>query len=182
MTPPAPLTHLVDGLRDDLGRITDRHIAGQISATQWHNAALRELTDYHTAAYLTGTAERMGVREGSKLLNRGNLSQAERREIKQALTTQAAYLGKLTDAVEAGDLSPAELRARAQAYAGSVKSTYWQAKTGGEAPFQPGEGCECGPNCQCSWQERDGALWWQLGHVKTQHCPTCLERADGSPY
>jgi hypothetical protein len=182
MTVPAPLAHLVDGLRGDIGRLTDRIVAGQISATQWHNGVLRELTDYHTAAYLAGTAQRLGVREGTALLNKGNLSQAERRDIRAQLTKQATYLSRFTDLVEAGDLSPAELRARAASYAGSVKSTYWQARTGADLPFQPSEGCECGPNCQCSWQERDGGWWWQLGHVKTRHCETCLERADGSPY
>lgn len=182
MTLPAPLSHLVETLGGQLDAATARLASGHLTPAQWHDAALRSIGDATRAAYVVGTAERLGVREGGALINARNLSRAERTQIAAALTTQAAHLGRLTDAVEAGALSPAETRARLHAYAGSVKATYWQAKTGGDLPFQPGEGCECGSNCQCQWQERDGAWWWVLGHVKTQHCPTCLDRAKGSPY
>lgn len=182
MPTPAALPQIVDGLKADLGRLAERQTSGQLSPAQWHNAALRELGDYHTAAYLAGAAERLGIREGSALLNTRNLSKAEKSDIRAALAKQTPYLNSLTDALEAGDISDAALLARSQAYAGSIKSTYWHAKTSSDLPFQPSEDCECSNNCQCSWQERDGDWWWRLGSVATQHCPTCLRRADDSPY
>jgi hypothetical protein len=174
------LSNLVAGLASDLDHMTSRLVSGQLSPAQWQRAVQGELADYHTAAYLSGAAERLSAPAGSALLNARNLSRAERADIARAVTDQAGYLNGFTASIERGDLSPAQIRARAASYAGGVKATYWEARAPG-LPFYPGNGCECGTNCHCSWQQRDGEWWWTLGG-SVEHCDDCRRRADGSPY
>ncbi len=159
----AALDHLIDGLRGDLAQLATGLTSGRRSVAQWERATLQTLADHQTAAYLAGAAERLGTREGSALLKRGNLSRAERADIGRATRAQAAYLHSFADAIEAGELSGAQIRSRAATYAGSVKATYWEARTGARLPFYPGDGCQSGNNCHCMWQQRDGQWWWVLG-------------------
>jgi hypothetical protein len=177
----AAVEHLVDALRSDLANAAQALVSGRHSTAQWQRAMLQTIADHQTAAYLAGAAERLGAREGTALLRRGNLSRAERTDIQKATQQQAAYLHGFAEAVDQGDLSPAQIQARAAAYAGSVKATYWEARTGARLPFYPGDGCQCGNNCHCMWQQRQGAWWWMLGGA-VEHCDDCRRRADGSPY
>ena len=177
----AAVDHLVDALRSDLGKEAQALVSGRHTAAQWQRATLQTIADHQTAAYLAGTAERLGARTGSALLKRSNLSKAERADIQRATHQQAGYLHSFAGAVERGELSAAQIQARAAAYAGSVKATYWEARTGARLPFYPGDGCACGNNCHCVWQERQGAWWWILG-TSAEHCADCRRRADGSPY
>lgn len=178
-----PLDHLVGGLRSDLTHAAERLAAGQLSPAQWHNASLQALADYHTAAYVAGAAERLGVQAGGTLISPGRLSRAERADITRAVIGQAEYLNRFTDQVEAGDLSNAQIRARAAQYAQSLRTTYSEAATfGADLPFQPGDGgTACGVHCQCSWQQRSGAWYWVLDPL-ADHCDDCRARADGNPY
>lgn len=153
---------------------------GRINPVKFYNDMRATLASAHTAAYMRGAADRLGIREGSALLKRGNLSRAERAEINAALAKQDAYLRKFVAAIEAGDLSPAQIAARANQYAGSVASTYAEALAPG-LPFYPADGgTVCGNNCKCSWQQRGNDWYWTLG--PGEHCPDCIERHDGNPY
>jgi len=171
------IDHLRDVAAGDIDALTAKLASGRMSLPRWQAAVARELADYHTAAYMLGTSERLRV---STATLKG-LSQAERVDINQAVHAQRAYLDAFARDIDAGDLSVATIRARARSYAGSVKATYWQAVSPG-LPFYPGQGCQCGTNCHCSWRQRAGAWWWMLGPVSTEHCDDCRGRADGSPY
>lgn len=178
-----PVDHLVGGLRTDLTRATDRLAAGQLTPAQWHDQTLQALADYHQAAYLAGTSERLGVQSGGALLSSQRLSRAERQDITRAVVGQAEFLGRFTDRIEAGDLSNAQIRARAASYAQSLRTTYSEALTfGADLPFQPADGgTACGIHCRCSWQKRGEAWIWTLDPL-ADHCEDCRARADGNPY
>jgi hypothetical protein len=178
-----PLDHLVGGLSGDLTRLSDQLAANRLTPAQWHNQSLQALADYHQAAYLAGTSERLGIQSGGALLSSQRLSRAERQDITRAVVDQAEYLSRFTDQVEAGDLSNAQIRARAASYAQSLKTTYSEALTfGADLPFQPGDGgTVCGIHCQCSWQKRGGVWIWALDPL-ADHCADCRARADGNPY
>jgi len=166
--------------RDDIDRLTASLTSGRMTLPRWQAAMAKELADYHTAAQMLGTAERLKLPAHSALITRRGLSQAERADIAQAVHTQRAFLDSLAQDIASGDLSPSQIRARAGSYAGSVKATYWQALAP-NLPFYPGSGCQCGNNCHCHWQFSAGEWWWTLGGA-VEHCDDCRVRADGSPY
>lgn len=128
-----------------------------------------------TAAYIAGTAERLGV---SPRAVKG-LSRAERRELQAQVAAQMKYLDGFVSDLRQGKLTPAQAQARAALYAGPARGTYYGARFPG-LPFYPTQGSECKANCRCSWEEHDDGYHWQLGAA--EHCPTCVSRAARNPY
>jgi len=172
----AAIDHLRDVARGDIDALTAKLASGRMSTARWQAAMAKELADYHTAAFMLGTSERLNV----SMATLKGLSHAERADINAAVYHQRGWLAGLARDIDSGDLSPAQIRARAKSYAGSVKATYWQAVAPG-LPFYPGDGCQCHTNCHCHWQRRSNAWWWMLG-PSIEHCDDCRRRADGSPY
>lgn len=130
----------------------------------------------HTAAYLAAAAERAGVKVDGGLFK--GLSKAERADIKQAVGEQLKYLEKFV--ADMGDMSEAQVAARAAMYGGSIRATYGAARHPG-LPFYPTEGSECLTNCRCSWQDDgDGSYTWVLSAKES--CSTCEARAADNPY
>ena len=129
----------------------------------------------HTAAYLAAVAERAGVKVDSGLFK--GLSKAERADIKQAVAEQLQYLRGFLAAK--GDMSEAQIRARAQLYAGSIKATYYQARWGDwDIPqsLLPGQQ-QCMGNCLCRISIADkgdgtGTLSRTMGGTE-YHCTEC---------
>ncbi len=134
----------------------------------------------HTAAWLAGTSERLGVPLDSPLLSEKRLSKAERADIKALVNNQLEYLKDFTS--EAGDMSDAAVAARAGLYAGSVKGSYWKSAIDVSLPAYPGDGSsECLGNCGCAWEQSGDAYTWVLG--KADNCATCAQRAgEWAPY
>lgn len=175
-----PANRLAEHIRGELRIHADRLNAGTLTPTRFAGEMRRTLADAHTAAYMRGAADRLGIREGSALIRRGNLSRAERDTISAAVAKQDAFLRGFVSAIEAGELSPPQIAARAELYAGSVKATYAEARAP-NLPFYPGDGdTVCGNNCKCSWQQRGDDWLWTLG--PGEHCPDCIDRHDGNPY
>lgn len=151
----------------------------------WRAGMERAISAAHTAAYLAGTAERLGVQAGGALLSERRLSRAERREIQAAVAAQLRYL----DGFDPSQMSEAAARARAALYAGAVKATYYLARWGDwELPWVPGDGStECLGNCLCSASVKDnsdgtGVYTWVLGAGESErHCTTCPSRAGDHP-
>lgn len=154
-------------------------------ASDWEDTMRRIIARGHTAAYIAGQAERMGVTPDSPLISRERLSRAERRDIQQAIDAQYKYLQGF--ARERDSLSEAQVAARAELYAHATRKTYSAARWGDwELPFQPTEGSECMANCRCRWEVQDagdgtGSAVWHLGAAE-RHCTTCPTRAADSPY
>lgn len=171
------------GAPDRIAALLAREIASTTRALvdggtldAWERAMARAITDGHAAAAIAGTAERLSVEAGSKLLSGRNLSRAERDEIKRAVAGQMPYLRQFAADVRAGRLSDAQIAARAGLYAGATRATWGTARWyGAGLPAMPGDGSsECLTQCGCSWALRDGGYYWERG--KGDSCPTCISR------
>jgi len=165
---------------------TDQFLAGG-SVEAWEQAMRATLARGHTAAYLAGLAERLGVPLDTALVSERRLSRAERAEIKRAVADQLRFLDSFVADVRDGTLSEAQVRARADMYAGATRGTFSGVRWGDwELPFHPTEGSECMSNCRCSWAVEDngdgtGSAVWKMGGTE-RHCTTCPARASDSPY
>lgn len=167
----------------EIASITQALTAGG-SVDTWERQMAETIARGHAAAAIAGTAERLGVEAGSKLLNERNLSRAERDQIKQAVKGQLPYLRKFADDIRAGRLSDAQIAARAGLYAGATRATYYQSRNAGwdlrSVPIPADGGTPCLSQCKCVAYEEDGQWIYEL--TAAEHCPGCLERAAKSPY
>lgn len=170
MPPADTLTTLaLDALKAATGRL----LRGGSSAA-WLRGMQAALVKAHTAAFMAGQAERLGV----SVSTLKGLSRAERDDIKRQVAVQIDYLRGFASALDG--LSDAQIAARAAMYAGAVRTTYSRARHP-RLPFYPGEGSECLSQCRCSWQDNgDDSYTWVMGAA--EHCATCQSRAGGSPY
>lgn len=179
----AGIESLVATAARDLAARTTALLTGHLTAAQWERAMIRSLSDAHTAAFVAGTAQRLGVSAGSQLVRARALSAAERAEIHAAVAEQRRYLARFAQAVAEGGLTDAQIRARATSYADSIRATESRAATwGADLPFYPADGgTECLTHCRCRWQRR-GALWYWVLDAAAEHCDGCRVRADANPY
>lgn len=156
------------------------------SLSSWEKAMQQALTRGHTAATLAGLAERLGVPLDSALLSERRLSRAERADIKRVLKEQFGYLDGFRQDIEAERLSDAQIRARAESYAGAVRLTYQEARWGDwdiDPNIMPGAQV-CGNNCHCTVSVADngdgtGTLTRVLGG--NAHCQECPDLAGEYP-
>jgi hypothetical protein len=154
-----------------------QRLANGGSVDAWEREMGRIIAREHTAALIAGTAARVGVPVSDGLFK--GLSRAERNELNVTVKAQLNYLTRFADDVRSGELSPAQIAARADLYGGPLRSTYYRNRYIG-LPFYPTEGSECQANCKCSWTPRDDGYYWTLGTA--EHCGTCESRAAGNPY
>lgn len=166
---------------------TDRFLDGG-SIDAWERDMRQALARSHTAAYLVGLAERLRVPFDSPLLSERRMSRAERNELKQWVQAQLNYFDGFVADVRSGDMSEAQIRARAALYSGATRGTYSTGRWGNiSLPFHPTQGSECGANCRCSWEVVDMGegyveAYWRMGAVETVHCATCPSREARNPY
>ena len=154
-------------VRDLSGRLSK----GEIDLMEWQITMREELRSVHALQLIAGAG-------GDK----SQVSADDWLKLGSELRSQYLYLEDFARAVERGDLSDAQLSARAELYAHSARTTYWkQATSGVDLPAMPGEGSECLTNCNCSWDKRGDGWHWVL-HA-SESCPTCIDRAaKWSPY
>ena len=166
----------------DVTRLTRELVRREISLARWTASMRTAIANAHTIAYLAGVADRLRVRAGSAALNAKNLSAAERSTLQRAIDHQRPFFDRFVAAIRGGELSPAQIAARAQLYADSARSSYWRGATGGaNLPFYPCDGgTPCLGHCRCRWESRGGVWIWVLGDA--EHCDGCKARAAGSPY
>ena len=144
------------------------------SSAAWLRAMQAALVKAHTAAFMAGQAERLGVNVSTLK----GLSRAERDDIKQQVAAQLDYLRGFAGALDG--LSEAQIAARAALYAGAVRGTYYRTKYPGLGAV-PGDGSTpCKSQCKCRLEERDGGIWWVMGDA--EHCSGCAANAAASPY
>jgi hypothetical protein len=164
----------IDWLTERLGKLvqaaTDTVVAARSRASEWKATMQSLLTRYHVASYMAAT--------GKTELLPGDIE-----TLKASITDQLKFLEGFADEIAAGELTPAEIAARAQIYAGGPRTSFWMGVAGDmPLPAQPGQDTECQSNCRCSWSitdlgEGNFDAYWELGGAK-QHCGTCLWRAS----
>jgi len=134
----------------------------------------------HSAAWLAGTSERMGIPLDSPLLSQSRLSRAERADIKALVSSQLEYLKGFTDA--AGDMSPEAVAARANLYAGATRASYYKSATEADLPCYPGGCPSCYGRCRCDLETRDDGIHW-ICLDDPSSCSDCVERGNTwTPY
>lgn len=168
---PTDISKLQSIITESVGEIAMRYATNPARFVREMEAVI---TRAHTAATIGGIGDRTGV------LPRG-LSRAERKDLQAAIAAQRPYLRRFAEDMRDGGLTPEAIRRRAELYAGPVRATYSKTRFPG-LPAHPADGStECLAWCKCSWLERDGKFYWQLGTA--EHCPTCESRANQwAPY
>lgn len=150
----------------------------------WQRDMERVIARAHTAAWLAGTAERLGVKLDSALLSQARLSRAERAEIKAVVEKQLEYLQGFAEAK--GSLSEAQIAARAAMYAGAVRGTFLETRWGDWdiAPeLYPGAQ-QCLTNCRCKAHvvdNGDGTGTWVRELGSERSCEECPPLAGEHP-
>lgn len=150
-----------------------RQLADERLSVQGWEDGMRKLIDRQwTAQYLHGKG------------GRNNMTAGDRAQLRQLLREQYDYLRRFAIQIQAGDLSPAQIRARAQLYLNDSVRAYSMAHAavfGLNLPAHPGDGTsECLANCKCHWdieeREDDFACTWQ--RTLLESCATCTLRGD----
>lgn len=152
---------------------------------QWSSKMRSLITRAHTAAWLVGTGQRLGVEVDSPLLSRQRLSRAERQEIKAIVERQLEYLRSFLK--DKGNMSEAAIANRAGLYPGAVSQTYYATRWGDwdiDERLLPGT-AQCVTRCKCSISVKDngdgtGVLTRVMGGTE-HHCTECPGLAGDHP-
>ena len=173
----------VQGSLDATASVTDTLATlageGRLSPADWRHLMREEIKREYIRQYVLGIGgrEQMGFEDWGRV---GGM-----------LTDQYRYLEGFYNEILTGQLSEAQISARAQMYITSARESYERANAQAwgapPLPAYPGDGSTaCLTNCNCSWridsaEAEEGRLawvcYWQLGVVKTDHCSDCVERA-----
>ena len=147
------------------------------SRAAWEREMHAALTRGHTAAWIAGTAERLGIKPDSPLISERRLSKAERAEIKALVEKQLGYLSGFVKDMDG--LSNAQIVARAGLYAGAARGSYYGARWGDwDIPPELMPGAQkCVGNCRCKISIADngdgtGILTREMGGAE-HHCSEC---------
>lgn len=159
--------------RHEIARsVASRLANGKMSPAQMVDTMRGALRDTYTAAY-------MAARGG-----RNAMTQSDWGQLGQMLKKQYGYLNDFAAEVAAGQLSEAQIAARATLYFNSATQAYFRGITalhdGLDLPAQPGDGSTpCRTNCKCRWiiteTPTEWRALWRLGDA--EHCSVCVERA-----
>jgi len=174
-----PLQQLTDALLQIIRTATARMLDtaarndGEMDAASvaaWRDSVAAALVEYHTAAMIAGG-------------NGETLDPALRGQLSEIVANQLNYLDNFAEAVARGNLTPAQIGARADMYAPAIRQPYSVGFTGGlPLPAMPAEGTICHTNCKCSWDivpidedAGDYDCFWRRG--ADDSCSTCIARA-----
>jgi len=167
-------------MRDGMIRVVELQIrsladdltTGRIDLATWQNAMRDELRSLHALEVIAGAGG-----------DRSLITAESRMRLGLAMQDQYKYLSQFAGEIATGDLSAAQIAARADLYAQSAKQSYWsQVTSEADLPAQPGDGSTaCKGNCGCGWQFIDGKWHWVRG--KMDSCEDCIWREDNwNPY
>ena len=156
--------------------LVDRFLDGITDVELW-SLAFQELI---THMMLTGYS-----------FGRGGIDQMREQDYEQlayAIEQQLKYAEQFTGDIVRGDVSPEQLRARAQMYTGSSVRMVEEGKAAAwdvTYPTFPGDTI-CKANCRCTWIAEDLGdrveATWKL-EPGSDHCETCLENSrQFNPY
>jgi hypothetical protein len=144
------------------------------NAQAFQRAMERAIAKAHTAAYIRGTADRLGV----SVATMKGMSRAERANVREALAGQFERLAEFMKA--APDMSDAGVANRAAMYTGSTQISYWNGWVGDQLECVPGSCEQCYGRCRCSLSREADGVHWNCVADKTS-CSACKERAGSWP-
>lgn len=162
------LRKLLDDYQHAIAYQVEGVLTGKLTPDMFQAGMANDALVFHTAAYMAGVES-------------DALDQAGRDLVVAAVQNQIDYLDAFADAIDAGELSEAQIQARAALYGGAINASYWQGATDGDdLPFHPGDGgTACLTNCKCEWELHSDGWYWI---AEAGACEGCQERAAGSPY
>jgi hypothetical protein len=159
--------------RIEVRNLAQRLADGVIDMKQWEAGMREVIKDTYSTGYMLG--------RGGKL----QMTQADWGSVGGQLKNQYRYLNGFYEAVAAGDLTPAQIGARAELYINSATQSIERGRARGlgapELPAWPADGSsECLASCRCFWSIEETDTEWLATWTLTpaEHCPTCLERAQ----
>jgi hypothetical protein len=167
---PAPLAALIRKLSIAIHDLTAQLESGSIQVADWQDGMQALLARYHTAAYMVG-------------MDSTALSQNALDAIAAQVEAQMGYLNNFALVISSVGEFQAAFYNRADMYAGSITTEYWEAKVGDlPLPAMPGQGTLC--HCKCSWKivpvdesKGDYDAFWEIDK-NVVNCQICLQRAD----
>lgn len=168
---PAALERLLSKFTDVIDATTSDLAAGDIDVDAWRAEMERQLTRFHTAAYLAGAGRQM------------SLDELARKRIAGDVRVQLGYLDNFALELQDSTEFQTGWKARAESYADSIQIPYWAGRTKMlPLPAMPGEGSQCGSRCKCLWSidtlDADAGNYdcrWIIS--SREPCQTCQERA-----
>lgn len=152
--------------------------AGDMTVAAWERRMQRTIRELHANEFAFGRGGRQQVTD------------AEWARLAGVATEQERYLAEFAAAIARGELTPAQVAARAAMYGDAARSSYERGRAatydGLSLPGYPGDGeTPCLTNCLCSWAiDDDEAEWratWELDGG--EHCAGCVARSElWNPY
>lgn len=138
-----------------------RLTSGEITLGEW-NLEMREAIRRAHALQLVAGAN------GDK----ANVAPDDWLRLGPELRKQYRFLTDFAREIQAGQVQATAIAGRAELYAQSAKTAYWDQVTKDvRLPTMPGRQ-RCLGHCGCSWVERDGAWYWVRG--LSDSCEDCL--------
>ena len=168
-----------DAMMTKSGELARRLSAGDIDLATWQKSMRTDLKTSYIDQYVLGRG------------GRSQMTQADWGRVGQQLKEQYGYLGNFARDIANGNMSEAQIAARAQLYHNSSVQAFelGHARSYGDLklPAYPGDGSTaCRVNCRCSWNiqetEEGWDCYWTLGATE-RTCSDCEGRSrDWSPY
>lgn len=181
--------YISSGLSRNLGKLTDRMLAGKLSLADWQSRMAASLKDGHITNMLIGR----GGKNAATFADYGRVGGVIRSEYRA--------LSQFAEQIKNGELSEAQIKARIQLYANSVQRSYWSGRTAamsdaaydierrvlhpaehcddcigyadmGWVPIgslpEPGSASRCGSNCKCTKEFGKSAEQQMMPEAETQ--------------
>jgi hypothetical protein len=154
---------------NDLQAIAGRFHAGEINRTTFE-------AEFRATLRATSLAEYALGRGGF-----AQMSAADYGRVGRYLRDQYAYARGFADAITGGELSLAQVEARAALYGNATTAMLERGRAaarGLDLPAYPAIGTTCRANCLCSWSIRRVRGGWRCKWVRSAEdsCDTCLSR------
>lgn len=165
----------IDQQKQQAQTLVDRLVNNEINITQWTLQMREQAKQAHVTQYMLAAG------------GKNHMTQADYGRLGNAIRDQYGFLNNFANDILSGNLSEAQIRARANLYLNASNASFERGKVAGRTsgrlslPAYPADGgTVCGANCKCRWHidEMDNAWWcyWRLSPA--EHCPGCQSNAN----
>jgi hypothetical protein len=152
--------------------------SGELGVAEWERTMQRTLREMHGTQLAFGRGGRQQV------------TATEWQRLGGVVSEQERYLADFAAAIARGELTPAQIAARAAMYGDAARSSYHRGKAatydGLALPGYPGDGLtNCLSRCLCSWSIDESDEEWRATWVLDggEHCAGCVARSgQWAPY